>query len=124
MRTPSTGRVAGSAAPGSVARRREEVLQTGNYAEYVREYLRDLFAERGFPVPPGPAASELPAVTATGPDAKAVKANLRILWGVACGADQKPIPYSRWKELEPMIDVVRRAADEGRWQFAAPGGAP
>ena len=55
---------------------------------------------------------------------KAVRANLRILWEVAYGADPKPIPYSRWKELEPMIDVVRRAADEGRWQFAAPGGAP
>ena len=118
-----TGRVAGSAPPGSVARRREEVLQHGDYAEYVREYLRDLFAARGLPAPPnGTAPKDLPDVRVLGPDAKALKAHLRILWEVAYGPS-KPVPYSRWKELEPMIDAVRRAADEGRWQFATPGGA-
>lgn len=115
-----TGRVAGAAPVGSVARRREEALQSGDYGEYVREYLRDLFAARGLP-PDGPTPKDLPAVTAAGPDAKAVKAHLRILWEVAYGPAAKPIPYSRWKELEPMIDAVRRAADDGRWQFTGGG---
>ena len=44
-----TGRVAGTAPPGSLARRREEILQAGDYGGVVREYLRELFASQGLP---------------------------------------------------------------------------
>ena len=43
-----TGRMASSGKPGSIARRREELLQTGNYTPIVREYLQDLFQAQGF----------------------------------------------------------------------------
>ena len=117
-----TGRVAASGPPGSVARRREEILQAGNYTDVVREYLRELFAERGLGPPPGAdPPKKMPAVEATGRDAGAIRGHLRILWDVAFAASPRPVTYSRWKELEPMIDAVRRAADDGRWRFA-PGG--
>jgi hypothetical protein len=59
----------------------------------------------------------MPGVEAHGPDAKTLRGHLRILWEVAYGANPKPVTYSRWKELEPMIETVRRAAGEGRWTF-------
>lgn len=117
-----TGRVAASGAPGSFARRREEILQAGNYTEPVREYLRELFLARGLVLPDGAdPPRKLPAIEATGRDAGAIRGHLRILWDVAYTTKSRPVTYSRWKELEPMIDVVRRAADDGRWRFAAEG---
>lgn len=113
-----TGRVAASGPPGSLARRREEILQAGNYTDLVREYLREMFVARGLTLPP---PRTMPAVEVSGRDAGAIRSHLRILWEVAFAAKPKPISYSRWKELEPMLDAVRHAADEGRWRFA-PGG--
>ncbi len=116
-----TGRVAGTGPPGSMLRRREEVLQSGNYTDYVREYLRGLFAERGLPTPTPKPARKLPPVSVSGPDAGAIRGHLRILWDVAFGPHPRPVTYTRWKELEPVIDAVRRAAAEGRWRFVDPG---
>ena len=112
-----TGRMASSGKPGSIARRREELLQTGNYTPIVREYLQELFRVQGFD-PHGTAPPEkLPPVTITGPDGKTLTAQLRKLWEVAYGPKSRPIIYSRWKELEPMIQAVQHAARDGRWRF-------
>jgi hypothetical protein len=107
--------------PGSLARRREELLQLGDYTALVRDYLRELFAVRGLPPQPTPAPRKPPPVSVRGPDAKLLRYHLRILWDVAQGRDDRAIDYSRWKELEPMIDALRRAADENRWRFVDPG---
>ena len=117
-----TGRVAGTAPPGSLARRREEILQAGDYGGVVREYLRELFASQGLPEaavqPP-----RLPEVRVTGRGNTTLREDLRILWDVAFGPRPRPVTYTRWKELEPTIDAVRRAAAEGRWRFADTGDA-
>ncbi|HVK17465.1 MAG TPA: hypothetical protein VM533_10985 [Fimbriiglobus sp.] len=117
-----TGRVAGTAPPGSLARRREEILQTGDYGGVLREYLQQLFASRGLPeatVQP----HKLPEVRVQGRGNTTLREDLRILWDVAFGPRPRPVSYTRWKELEPMIDAVRRAAAEGRWRFADTGDA-
>ena len=91
----------------------------------MREYLQELFRVQGFD-PHGTAPPEkLPPVTITGPDGKTLTAQLRKLWEVAYGAKTRPIIYSRWKELEPMIQAVQHAARDGRWRFDSsrlPGG--
>jgi hypothetical protein len=117
-----TGRVAASGPPGSLARRREEILHAGDYTEVVREYLRELFAARGMTAPVPGRGSDLHDIEVRGPGATTLREYLRILWGVAYGPRPRPVTYSRWKELEPMIDAVRRAADEDRWRFAKTGG--
>ena len=116
-----TGRVAASGLPGSFARRREELLQAGNYTVVVREYLRDLFAERGLPDADTDGWRDMPRVT--GPDAKRLKNDLNVLWNVAYSSTARPVTFSRWKEIEPMLEAVRESALEGRWQFAIPGGS-
>jgi hypothetical protein len=112
-----TGRVAASGEPASLARRKEELLQSGQYADVLREYLQELFASRGLPLPVPKPAGKLPPVEVTGPGANTIRDHLRILWDVAFGPYPRPVSYARWKELEPMLDTVRRAADEGRWRF-------
>ncbi|MGH3449865.1 MAG: hypothetical protein ACRDQW_03890, partial [Haloechinothrix sp.] len=117
-----TGRVAGTAPPGSLARRREEILQAGDYGGVVREYLRELFAARGWPPTETP-PRKLPEVIVKGRGNTTLREDLRILWDVAFGPRPRPVTYTRWKELEPTIDAVRRAAAEGRWRFADTGDA-
>jgi hypothetical protein len=112
-----TGRVAASGAAGSLARRKEELLQSGQYADVLREYLQELFAARGLPLPVPKPVGKLPPVEITGRGATTLRDQLRILWEVAFGPNPQPISYARWKELEPMLDAVRTAADEGRWRF-------
>lgn len=117
-----TGRVAGTAPPGSLARRREEILQAGDYGAVVREYLQELFASQGLPeaeVQP----RKLPEVRVTGRGNTTLREHLRILWDVAFCPRPRPVSYTRWKELEPMIDAVRQAAAEDRWRFADTGDA-
>lgn len=117
-----TGRVAGTAPPGSLARRREEILQAGDFGGVVREYLQELFASRGLPVG-ADRPHKLPEVVVQGRGNTTLREDLRILWDVAFGPRPRPVTYTRWKELEPMIDAVRRAAAEGRWRFADTGDA-
>lgn len=114
-----TGRVAGSGPPGSFTRRREELLQSGDYTRPVREYLDDLFTRQGLPADEYRRPRSLPPVAVAGGDARAIRSNLRILWEAAYGPGV--VTYSRWKELEPMIAAVQRAAGDGRWRFAAGG---
>ncbi len=118
-----TGRVTGTAPAGSVARRREEILQSGDYGEMVREYLQELFASHGLPVPVTKPVRRKPDVRVRGPGSTTLREDLRILWEEAFGPRPQPVDYARWKELEPIIDDVRRAAAEGRWRFAETGDA-
>jgi hypothetical protein len=109
------------AAPDDVStRRREELLQHGDTAGMISEYLRHWFAECG--ATPG---RELPAVRfRTGIDGKPVAASLRILWGVAFDPARGPAarraPYGRWKQLEPLIHAAQAAHAAGDWRFAEP----
>jgi hypothetical protein len=112
------GRAAPTSVAGSLTRRREEILQSGNYTELVREYLQEMFVNHGLdPAMRNDPSQTLPKVTVTGREAKTIRSSLCILWEVAFDPQTKPISYSRWKELEPMLDAVQRAAEDGRWHF-------
>ncbi|HET6574341.1 MAG TPA: hypothetical protein VFG68_12095 [Fimbriiglobus sp.] len=117
-----TGRVAGTGPPGSLARRREEILQAGDYGPVVREYLQEMFVAQGLPAAADP-PHRLPEVRVKGRGGTTLREHLRILWDVAFGPRPRPVNYGRWKELEPMIDAVRRAAADGRWRFEETGDA-
>jgi hypothetical protein len=114
-------RTAAAGEPGSLAHRREELILAGDYAGPVSEFLNDLFVRQGLPADEYRHPRKPPAVAVAGADARAIRNNLHILWGVAYGSER--VSYSRWKELEPMIAAVKRAADDGRWRFAAGEGA-
>ena len=112
------------ARPGTAdgaAKQREEVLHRGDYLPLVAEYLRGWFAGCG-----AAAEGALPeiAVRRGVPD-KPLRDALRILWGVATDAPagraaRRGAPYSRWKQLEPLIHAVQAAHGAGDWRFAAP----
>jgi len=116
-----TGRVASSGAPGSMARRKEEILQGGNFTGPVREYLRELFITRGLVLPEGEPPRKLPPVDINIMYSQELRKQLQTLWTVTFEPKPKPIGYARWKELEKMIDAVKRAAENDEWRFV-PGG--
>ena len=71
------------------------------------------------------ARAGLPAIQYDGrvENTPALLADLTKLWRTAYGPAGR-IPLSAWKELEPMMLRVWRAAEAGRWRFAAdPRGA-
>ena len=87
----------------------------------LREYLRELFLSRGLVLPEGDPPRKLPAVEATGMYSQELRSHLKVLWTVAFEPKPKPIGYARWKELEAMIDAVKRTAENDEWRFV-PGG--
>ena len=117
-----TGQIGGRAPAGSVDRRCEELLQTGNHQAVVRDYLRELFAAAGFPRLADEEHASRQQCKISGTSAKTLEGALRILWEAAYGANHSQITYSRWKELEPMIESVRAAVAAGTLQMQRSGG--
>ena len=101
---------------GSLEHRRLEMLRGGDYAVPVRAYVRALFEDRGLPT--GYAADKLPPVEFDLRNTDFLKGAIRTLWAEA--RSDKPINYSRWKQLEPLLAGVRAAADDDRWRFVPP----
>jgi hypothetical protein len=99
--------------------RRAEILRTNDVYEPLREHLRAQFARWGMPSG-GP---EMPPIVARAAlDKRLVTAKLAKLWEIAYGEVPVAVPFVRWKELEPMVAFVARAAEAGRWPFADQGG--
>lgn len=96
---------------GTLARRREELLRGGDHTAAVRDYLIDLFREYGLPLDEYRHPRRMPRVEAD----RTTKDQLAKLWQAAYGPH--PVSYTRWKELEPMIEEVRAAGAAGRWRF-------
>lgn len=110
----------GKTLPGPFAVRERELAAATDLSGPVGEYLREMFRARGLPA--DAVGGKMPRVEVNAGRAPELLADLRTLWGVAFPSGPAPLNFARWKELEPMIDAVRRAADRGRWRFA-PGGA-
>lgn len=104
-------------AKGLVGQMRQDILIGGDYGPVIREYLRELFIAAGLP---DGAHARLPAVQYDGrvENTPALIADLMKLWQTAFGPERR-IPLSAWKELEPMMLRVWRAAEAGRWRFTA-----
>ncbi len=97
---------------GTLARRREELLRGGDHTAAVRDYLIELFREYGLRLDEYRHPKGMPRVEADRPTTD----QLAKLWQAAYGPH--PVSYTRWKELEPMIEEVRAAGAAGRWRFA------
>jgi hypothetical protein len=108
-------------AKGLVGQMRQDILIGGDYGPVIRDYLREFFAATGLRAGPVDATrAGLPPVQYDGraENKPALLADLTKLWQTAYGPAVR-IPLSAWKELEPMMLRVWRAADAGRWRFAA-----
>ncbi len=122
VRPPTASPPSGTAAaPAGLTDRERELSQAADLSRPIREYVRLIFANQGLPV--GQVTRKMPRVEVTGPGAPQLRQDLRDLWNLAFFGEGKPINFARWKEMEPMIEAVRRAADRGRWRFATPEGA-
>lgn len=108
------------AAAGSAARRQVELVQSGRLTEPVREFVLGLFHDCG--LPPSVSGGPAPAIEVTG-RSRDLRREVQALWGEVLGPAAKPVTPDRWKELGPMIEAVKRAADAGRWRVVPEGGA-
>lgn len=97
-----------------LADRGAELARSADVSGPVRGYVRLLFVGRG--LPGGRFPRKMPPVEVTGPGRAQLRADLRELWDLAT-ADPQPLNFARWKELEPVIEAVRRAGDRGQWRF-------
>jgi hypothetical protein len=108
-------------AKGLVGQMRQEVIVAGDFGPLVRDYCRELFAACG--LPPG-SHDRLPPVSYKGrvENTPALLADLTKLWATTYGP-QTSMTLATWKDLEPMLQRVWRAAEAGRWSFAPAGAA-
>jgi hypothetical protein len=101
---------------GSLEHRRLELLRGGDYSVPVRAYIRQLFEERG--LPPDYQGEWLPRFRFNLRNRDFVKQAVTTLWKEM--NSNKPINYSRWKELEPLVTAARASADDNRWWIELP----
>jgi hypothetical protein len=111
VRRPDPGRPA-----GVFDRRERELLRRNNLYEPVRDLIRELFAQAGAPADGG---RKPPPVEFEGNPRRSERLRKAIedLWRVGYGRPV-PVPVGRWQELEPQLEMVRRAFADGAWRFA------
>jgi len=102
---------------GSFAHRRLELLRGNDFRKPFTEYVLLLFRERGFLG--GFVDARLPKIEAEGRNRSYLIDSVGRLWDEVAGNAAKPLAYTKWKELEPILAAVRAAADADRWRFAA-----
>ncbi len=107
-------------AHGSFEHRRLEQVRAQDLLPPVREYLQLLFEERGQTLPVETRIK--PKFLIASRNKRALNTALQTLWAIAYTDTLKKLPYSRWKELEPMIAMVRTAADADSWHVQPNGG--
>ena len=82
---------------------------------FLREWFQAAVAEDGGR---SGAGGSLPQILiSAGGRVKPLGNQIRILWETAQSSDA--IPYSRWKELQPMMMEMIRRRQAGEWRFAA-----
>ncbi|MFO0936945.1 MAG: hypothetical protein U0798_10570 [Gemmataceae bacterium] len=104
-------------AKGLVGQMRQDLLMHGDYGIMVRDYIRDLFLSLGLPAG---SHHQLPNVNYSGkPENRpALLEDLHKLWAIAFDSAPR-VTIADWKTLEPVLIRVWRAAEAGRWTFAA-----
>lgn len=102
---------------GSFGQRRAELLRGSDFRKPVAHRIRTLFAARGLPA--GFGRHRLPPLEFRGRvDREQLGGDIRDLWDVAARDEADPLPYSEWKDLEPVLANVHAAAAADRWRFA------
>ncbi|MGL6074951.1 MAG: DUF4350 domain-containing protein [Fimbriiglobus sp.] len=97
---------------GSLARKKQELLEQGDYSPLVREYLQHWFERLG-----ASGSQSLPKVEFPAGHQPKVQGWLQTLWDVAYTTDPRPLPLSRWKQLEPMIQNLQSSHADQAWRF-------
>ena len=101
---------------GSFTHRRLELLRGSDFRAPFCEYVQLLFAERGYPE--GYRGDRCPKIETSSRNRQYLIDSVRRLWTEAVGQAELPMPYTKWKELEPILAAIRSAAEADRWRFA------
>lgn len=101
---------------GSFTHRRLELLRGNDFRAPFTEYVLLLFRERGFL--DSDVGGRRPKIEATGRSRQYLIDSVRQLWDEVADNADKPLAYTKWKELEPILAAVRSAAEADRWRFA------
>ena len=109
-------RLGGDAPPGSFTHRRLELLRGSDFRAPFGEFVELLFLERGYPE--GYRGDRCPRIETPSRNRQYLLDSVRRLWTEAMRNADKPLAYTQWKELEPILAAVRSAADADRWRFA------
>jgi len=109
-------RLGGDVPLGSFQHRRLELLRGNDFRAPFTEYVLLIFRERG--LPDGDASGRRPKIEATGQSRQHLIDSVRRLWDEVAGNAGKPLAYTQWKALEPILASVRAAAEAERWRFA------
>ena len=104
--------------PPALKQTHQDVIRHGDFAPYIREYLQLLFTRQGLPPSTKPLQqSRPPKVYVGSKHAKPIRKAIANLWGIVYASSAEPIPYLRWKELQPEIELLTRTAERDEWRF-------
>ncbi len=101
---------------GSFGHRRLEILRGHDFRALFSNFVNLMFLERGYPADAG--SDRCPKIESDLKNRRHLLESVRRLWAEANTRSKKPLGYTQWKELEPMLAAVRSAADANRWRFA------
>lgn len=101
---------------GSFGHRRLEILRGHDFRALFSNFVNLMFLERGYPA--DAEQDHCPKIESDLKNRRHLLESVRRLWAEANTRSGKPLGYTQWKELEPMLAAVRSAADADRWRFA------
>lgn len=101
---------------GSFGHRRLEILRGQDFRGLFSDFVKLMFLERGYPA--DASNDRCPKIESDLKNRRHLLESVRRLWTEAIVRSKKPLGYTQWKELEPMLAAVRSAAEANRWRFA------